>query len=77
MTCCTASLVLDCSLESCYSFFCTMLRVGLTGTDMKSAVTSYDVIIPLVLVDVPNLFYEVLCVLYVLLLTDQCLKNTS
>ena len=31
------------SPESCSSLFCTMLRAGLTDTNVKSAVTSYDV----------------------------------
>ena len=37
--CCSVSSVLHCSPESCSSLFCTTLRAGLIGTDMKRAVT--------------------------------------
>ena len=44
MVYCTVSLVLCCKHEPCSSLLFTMFRARLTGTDVKSAVTPYDVL---------------------------------
>ena len=43
MLCCTVSLAPCCIPKFSSSLFCTMLSAVVTTTDMKSAVTSYDV----------------------------------